>query len=167
MLIVQLLVCVAILNTFAGLYRPSGPRTALDEFPALATRTLIAWCASAALLAALHPTHALSLTTLLAGSATQLLIACCGRAVVHGYRRRTAGKRLTSALVVGTGRRAVGSPRCSPGIPSTACGPSASSPPWRGTAPAPRTVTRAVSASAPSARTIPPTPTPPPQDSPC
>lgn len=107
-LIAQLLVCVAILNAYAGLYRPSGPRTALDEFPALAARTLVAWCASAALLAALHPSHALSLTALLAGSATQLLLACCGRAGVHGYRRRTTRKRLTSALVVGmgpTGRR--------------------------------------------------------------
>ncbi|MEU0952479.1 sugar transferase [Streptomyces niveus] len=102
-LIAQLLVCVAILNAYAGLYRPSGPRTALDEFPALAARTLVAWCASAALLAALHPSHALSLTALLAGSATQLLLACCGRALVHGHRRRTARKRLTSALVVGTG----------------------------------------------------------------
>ncbi|MFF2190000.1 sugar transferase [Streptomyces sp. NPDC058155] len=102
-LIVQLLVCVAVLNAYAGLYRPSGPRTALDEFPALAARTLVAWCASAALLAALHPSHALSVTALLAGSATQLLLACCGRAVVHGYRRRTARKRLTSALIVGTG----------------------------------------------------------------
>ncbi|WP_405820638.1 sugar transferase [Streptomyces sp. NBC_00838] len=103
LLIAQLLICVAVLNAYAGLYRPSGPRTALDEFPALAARTFVAWCASAALLAALHPTHALSLAALLAGSATQLLLACCGRAVVHGYRRRTARKRLSSALVVGTG----------------------------------------------------------------
>lgn len=102
-LIAQLLICVAVLNAYAGLYRPSGPRTALDEFPALAARTFVAWCASAALLAALQPSHALSLTALLAGSATQLLLACWGRAVIHGHRRRTTRKRLTSALIVGTG----------------------------------------------------------------
>ncbi|MET4927368.1 sugar transferase [Streptomyces sp. PSRA5] len=102
-LIAQLVVCVTALNAYAGLYRPSGPRTALDELPALAARVLVAWCAAAALFAALLPTHALGLTALLAGSGTQLLAACCCRAVVHGHRRRTARDRLSSALIVGTG----------------------------------------------------------------
>ncbi|WP_405798311.1 sugar transferase [Streptomyces sp. NBC_01506] len=105
-LIAQLLVSFTVLNAYAGLYRPSGPRTprtALDELPALAARTLVVWCAAAALLAALLPAHALSLAALLGGGGTQLLVACCGRAVVHGHRRRTARGRPSSALVVGTG----------------------------------------------------------------
>ncbi|WP_405677634.1 sugar transferase [Streptomyces sp. NBC_01511] len=102
-LVAQLMLCVTVLNAYAGLYRPSGPRTALAELPALAARILVAWCATAALLAALLPAYALSLTALLAGSATQLLVAGCGRAVVHGHRRRTARHRPSSALVVGTG----------------------------------------------------------------
>lgn len=103
LLIAQLVVCVAVLNAYAGLYRPAGPRTALDELPALAARVLVAWCAAAALLAALLPAYALSLTALLAGSATQLTAACCARSLVHAHRRRTARNRLSSALVVGTG----------------------------------------------------------------
>lgn len=102
-LIAHLLLCVTALNAYAGLYRPSEPRTALDELPALAARTLVAWCAGAALLAALLPAHALSLTVLLCGGATQVTAACCGRAVVHGHRRRTARDRMSSTLVVGTG----------------------------------------------------------------
>ncbi|MFC8075853.1 sugar transferase [Streptomyces sp. NPDC057307] len=102
-LIAQLVVCVTVLNAYAGLYRPSGPRTALDELPALAARVLVAWCAAGAVLAALLPAHALDLTALLAGSGAQLLAVCCCRAVVHGHRRRTARNRLSSALVVGTG----------------------------------------------------------------
>lgn len=102
-LIAQLLLSVAVLNAYAGLYRPSGPRTALDEVPALAARTLVAWCAAAALLAALLPAHPLSLTALLGGSVTQLIVACGGRAVVHGHRRRTTRNRPSSALVVGSG----------------------------------------------------------------
>lgn len=105
-LIAQLMVCVAVLNAYAGLYRRSGPRTALDELPALAARVLVAWCVAAAMLAALFPGHALSLTALLVGSTTQLLGACCCRALVHGYRRHTARNRLSSALVVGTGPEA-------------------------------------------------------------
>ncbi|MFD3521989.1 sugar transferase [Streptomyces sp. NPDC058653] len=102
-LIAQLMACVAVLNAYAGLYRRSGPRNALDELPALAARVLVAWCAAATLLAALFPAHALSLTVLLAGSTTQLLGCCLCRALVHGYRRHTARNRLSSALVVGTG----------------------------------------------------------------
>ncbi|MFI6691716.1 sugar transferase [Streptomyces sp. NPDC050433] len=102
-LIAELVVSVTVLNAYAGLYRRSGPRTALDELPALAARILVAWCAAAALLAALLPAYSLSLTALLAGSGTQLLVACCCRAVVHGHRRHTAPRRLSSALVVGTG----------------------------------------------------------------
>ncbi|WP_329386562.1 sugar transferase [Streptomyces sp. NBC_01716] len=102
-LIVPLMACVAVLNTYAGLYRRSGPRTALDELPALGARILIAWCTAAALLAALFPGHTLSLTALMAGSTTQLVVACFGRALVHGYQRHTARSRLTSALVVGAG----------------------------------------------------------------
>lgn len=102
-LIAQLIVCVVVLNAYAGLYRPSGPWTVLDELPALAARILVAWCAAAALFAALVPGHALDLGALLAGSGTQLLAACCCRAAVHGHRRRSARSRLSSALIVGTG----------------------------------------------------------------
>lgn len=102
-LIAQLIVCVVVLNAYGGLYRRSGPWTVLDDLPALAARILVAWCAAAALFAALVPTHALGLGALLAGSGTQLLAACCCRAAVHGHRRRTARNRLSSALIVGTG----------------------------------------------------------------
>ncbi|MET9551320.1 sugar transferase [Streptomyces sp. NPDC006645] len=102
-LIAQLVVYVAVLNAYAGLYRPSGPWTALDELPALAARILVAWCAAAALFAALVPAHALGLGGLLAGGGTQLLAACGCRAAVHARRRRAARNRLSSALIVGTG----------------------------------------------------------------
>lgn len=102
-LIAQLIVCVTVLNAYAGLYRRTGPWTALDELPALAARILVAWCAAAALFAALVPAHALGLGALLAGSGTQLLAACCCRAAVHSHRRRTARNRISSALIVGAG----------------------------------------------------------------
>ncbi|WP_330175303.1 exopolysaccharide biosynthesis polyprenyl glycosylphosphotransferase [Streptomyces sp. NBC_01498] len=103
-LVAALVAGVTVLHTRAGLHRPAGHRTALDELPALAARTVVTWCAAAALLAALLPAHPLSLGALLAGSGAQLLVTACCRAAVHAHRRRTAPARLSSTLVVGTGQ---------------------------------------------------------------
>ncbi|MFJ2111486.1 MULTISPECIES: sugar transferase [unclassified Streptomyces] len=102
-LIVQLIVCVTALNALAGLYRPGVVVSGLDQLPALAARIAVAWCAAAAVLAALFPANALGLTALLGGGAVQLAVACCCRALIHSRRRATARTRLRSALVVGTG----------------------------------------------------------------
>ncbi|MFC9424609.1 sugar transferase [Streptomyces sp. NPDC056987] len=106
LLVVQLLVCVTVLNAVAGLYRPGTVLSGLDQLPALAARTAVAWCAAAAVLAALFPAHALSLTALACGGAVQLAVCCVGRSLLHTRRRSRARGRLRSALVVGTGTAA-------------------------------------------------------------
>ncbi|MFE3827865.1 sugar transferase [Streptomyces sp. NPDC059092] len=106
LLAVQLLACVAALNARAGLYRPGTVVSGLDQLPALAARIAVAWCAAAAVLAALLPAHALGLTALAGGGAVQLAVCGAGRALLHTYRRSLARDRLRSALVVGTGTAA-------------------------------------------------------------
>ncbi|MFE2937546.1 sugar transferase [Streptomyces sp. NPDC059255] len=106
LLVVQLLACVTALNAVAGLYRPGTVLSGLDQLPALAARTAVAWCAAAAVLAALFPAHALSLAALAGGGAVQLAVCCAGRSLLHTRRRSRARGRLRSALVVGTGTAA-------------------------------------------------------------
>ena len=102
-LAVQLVVCVTVLNAHAGLYRPAVAPSALDQLPALAARVAVAWCAAAAVIAALLPDHVMSLVTLLGGIGVQLAFACCARALVHARRRAAVRAAVRPTLVVGTG----------------------------------------------------------------
>ncbi|MTE21806.1 exopolysaccharide biosynthesis polyprenyl glycosylphosphotransferase [Streptomyces sp. TRM43335] len=91
------------LNARGGLYRTALTASALDELPALLGRTATAWCAAAAVLAALHPGGALGWTTLPVVVAAHTLLACAARGAVHLGRRLVGRRRPRSALVVGTG----------------------------------------------------------------
>ncbi|MFJ6184048.1 sugar transferase [Streptomyces sp. NPDC092295] len=102
-LLVQLVVWVTVLNATAGLYRPGVVLSGLDQLPALAARIAVAWCAAAAVLAALFPSLAVGVTDLLGGCALQLVVACGCRSLLHTRRRAVARNRLRSALVVGSG----------------------------------------------------------------
>ncbi|MEV7088488.1 sugar transferase [Streptomyces sp. NPDC093085] len=102
-LALPLFVCVTLLHAHAGLYRPGTVLSGLDQLPALAARTAVAWCAVAALLAAHFPAHTLSLAALAGGAAVQLAVSGAGRSLLHTRRRALARDRLRSALVVGTG----------------------------------------------------------------
>ncbi|MEU6320386.1 exopolysaccharide biosynthesis polyprenyl glycosylphosphotransferase [Streptomyces sp. NPDC047009] len=92
-----------LLNARAGLYRPGLRPRALSELPTLLGRVALAWCAAAAVFAAVRPAHALGSTALLAAVACQAVLACAGRAAVHGARARAGTRRPQSTLVVGTG----------------------------------------------------------------
>ncbi|RYJ31057.1 capsular polysaccharide biosynthesis protein [Streptomyces sp. L-9-10] len=102
-LVVQLIAWVTVLNACAGLYRPGVVLSGLDQLPALAARIAVAWCAAAAVLAALFPALAVGVPDLLGGCALQLVVACGCRSLLHTRRRAVARNRLRSALVVGSG----------------------------------------------------------------
>ncbi|MFE4371282.1 sugar transferase [Streptomyces sp. NPDC056835] len=102
-LVVQLIVWVTVLNASAGLYRSGVALSGLDQLPALAARIAVAWCAAAAVLAALLPSLAVGVPALLGGCVLQLAVACGGRSLLHTRRRAVARDRLRSALVVGSG----------------------------------------------------------------
>ncbi|PVE06381.1 transferase [Streptomyces scopuliridis RB72] len=102
-LVVQLIVWVTVLNASAGLYRPGVVLSGLDQLPALAARIAVAWCAAAAVLAALLPQLAVGIPALLGGCVLQLVVACGCRSLLHTRRRAVARNRLRSALVVGSG----------------------------------------------------------------
>ncbi|MGW0629531.1 exopolysaccharide biosynthesis polyprenyl glycosylphosphotransferase [Streptomyces sp. NPDC002758] len=93
----------ALLNAQAGLYRPGLRPQALRELPVLLGRAALAWCAAAAVLAAVLPAHALGWAALLAAVACHTMLACAGRAAVHGVRARVETRHPQSTLVVGTG----------------------------------------------------------------
>ncbi|MFI8961159.1 sugar transferase [Streptomyces sp. NPDC053493] len=102
----DLALCVAglvvLLDGRAGLYRPSGvPTGVLDELPALAARAGVAWCVTAAAVAAYAPALALGPLRLSAAYGTHVAAAVAARGLVHGRRRRTARAHPRSALVVG------------------------------------------------------------------
>ncbi|MFJ9028982.1 sugar transferase [Streptomyces sp. NPDC102274] len=105
-LVVQLIVWVTVLNASAGLYRPSVVLSGLDQLPALAVRIAVAWCAAAAVLAALFPALTVGIPALLGGCVLQLVGACGCRSLLHTRRRAVARNRLRSALVVGSGSAA-------------------------------------------------------------
>lgn len=96
-----LLLAVLWLNARAALYRPAAVPAVLDELPAVCARIAVGWCAVAALVAALSPTHALSARTLLTCCALQTAASCAGRGVVHWRRRRELLRSPAAALVVG------------------------------------------------------------------
>ncbi|QKW10890.1 exopolysaccharide biosynthesis polyprenyl glycosylphosphotransferase [Streptomyces sp. NA04227] len=82
--------------------RRTGPWPgALEELPAVAGRAAVAWCTAAALLAALAPARAMSLTTLAAACATHTAVAFAARAVLGRLRLRAALARPLAALVIG------------------------------------------------------------------
>ncbi|MEE1751110.1 exopolysaccharide biosynthesis polyprenyl glycosylphosphotransferase [Streptomyces sp. SP18CS02] len=100
-LLLQLTAGVAALNACAGLYRPGAIASVLDEFPVLAGRAAIAWCAAAALLAAQSPERVIGLSTLAAAYGTHLLLVCGCRGAVHHRRAGVARARPRAALIVG------------------------------------------------------------------
>ncbi|MFE9886342.1 sugar transferase [Streptomyces scopuliridis] len=102
-LVVQLIAWVTVLNASAGLYRPGVVLSGLDQLPALAGRIAVAWCAAAAVLAALLPALTVGIPALLGGCVLQLVVASGCRSLLHTRRRAVARDRLRSALVVGSG----------------------------------------------------------------
>ncbi|MFJ1750039.1 sugar transferase [Streptomyces sp. NPDC088116] len=102
-LAVGLVACVTVLNAIAGLYRPGVVLSGLDQLPVLAARIAVSWCVVAAVLAALFPARVLGFAVMLAGGATQLVVAGGCRSLIHTWRRAVVRNRLRSALVVGTG----------------------------------------------------------------
>ncbi|MFE3142087.1 sugar transferase [Streptomyces scopuliridis] len=102
-LVVQLIAWVTVLNASAGLYRPGVVLSGLDQLPALAARIAVAWCAAAAVLAALLPALTVGIPALLGGCVLQLVVASGCRSLLHTRRRAVARDRLRSALVVGSG----------------------------------------------------------------
>ncbi|MFF9869267.1 exopolysaccharide biosynthesis polyprenyl glycosylphosphotransferase [Streptomyces sp. NPDC013953] len=104
-LLMQLTLCVAVLNAHAGLHgapsRPGVLPSVLDELPALAARAAVAWCAAAALLAACAPRRALGLAALAAAYAAHLAFVTGCRAVAHHRRRRAVRARPRPVLVAG------------------------------------------------------------------
>ncbi|MFJ4921190.1 sugar transferase [Streptomyces sp. NPDC088725] len=105
-LVVQLVVSVTVLNAHAGLYRTGVAASVLSQLPALAARIAVAWCAAAAVLAALYPQHALGMGALALGAAVQLAVAGCCRRIVYVRRRMVTRNHPRPALVVGTGAAA-------------------------------------------------------------
>jgi exopolysaccharide biosynthesis polyprenyl glycosylphosphotransferase len=97
---------VLALNARKGLYQPGLQTYALDELPALAARTAVAWCVAAALLAAFGRPAELHWAALLAAVAAGSLLAATARALVHGLRHARARRSPRPALVVGSGELA-------------------------------------------------------------
>lgn len=93
---------VVLLDGRAGLYRP-GPVLggALDELPALASRAGVAWCVTAAAVAAYAPGLAIGPLRLCGAYGTHLVAVVAARGLVHARRRRAARAHPRSALVVG------------------------------------------------------------------
>ncbi|MCJ1679066.1 sugar transferase [Streptomyces sp. APSN-46.1] len=101
-----LAVSAAALHAQAGLYRPRLAPCALLELPALAGRAAVLWCGAAAVVAAVRPGQALGWNLLLTAVCLQVVLACAGRGLANGIRRRGAVRRPSSALVVGPGEGA-------------------------------------------------------------
>ncbi|MEV0369170.1 exopolysaccharide biosynthesis polyprenyl glycosylphosphotransferase [Streptomyces sp. NPDC050636] len=93
--------CLLVLNSHAGLYRPGLAPTALGDLPALLGRAVVCWCATAAALAAVHPGRSLDPAALLCAPAVHAVLACGGRAAVYRARRAAARRRPRSTLIVG------------------------------------------------------------------
>ncbi|MFG3346606.1 sugar transferase [Streptomyces sp. NPDC048018] len=93
---------VVLLDGRAGLYRPTGlPTGVLDEVPALAARAGVAWCVTAAAVAAVAPALAIGPLRLGVAYAAHVVAVTVLRGLVHGRRRRAARAHPRSALVVG------------------------------------------------------------------
>ncbi|MCX2184956.1 exopolysaccharide biosynthesis polyprenyl glycosylphosphotransferase [Streptomyces sp. SKN60] len=93
---------VVALDARAGLHRPAAlPAGVLDEVPALAARAGIAWCVTAAAVAAYAPALVIGPLRLCAAYAVQVTAVFVVRGLVLARRRRTARTHPRSALVVG------------------------------------------------------------------
>ncbi|MFJ3900749.1 sugar transferase [Streptomyces sp. NPDC090025] len=93
---------VLLLDGRAGLHRPAAlPGGVLEDVPALAARAGIAWCVTAAAVAAYAPAHALGPFRLCAAYATQLLAVSALRGLLASRRRRSVRAHPRSTLVVG------------------------------------------------------------------
>ncbi|MEU8544341.1 sugar transferase, partial [Streptomyces sp. NPDC048717] len=94
---------VFLLDGTAGLYRPPvGARGGvLDELPALAARAGVAWCGTAAVVAACAPGLVIGPLRLGAAYGTHVLVVTVARGLAHARRRRAARGRPRAALVVG------------------------------------------------------------------
>jgi len=94
------------LNLTGGLYRHRLTLSALDEFPALAGRAVVATAFAVTLSGCLHgwpdcgPATPLRLLTLLAAF---LLVSACGRAFTYHLLRQARRRRPSPALVLGAG----------------------------------------------------------------
>ncbi|MEU3464172.1 sugar transferase [Streptomyces sp. NPDC006733] len=103
LLLGPLLVCLALLHTYAGLYRTGLDPAALDELPGLLGCSALAWCASATILAAVRPAHSPGWPVLLTTIAATGLLACAARAVVYRFQRWSARRHPSSTLLIGAG----------------------------------------------------------------
>ncbi|MFJ9581906.1 sugar transferase [Streptomyces sp. NPDC101191] len=93
---------VVLLDGRAGLYRTTGvPAGVLDELPALAARAGVAWCVTAAAVAAVAPALVIGPLRLSLAYAAHVVAVTVLRGLVHGRRRRAARAHPRSALVVG------------------------------------------------------------------
>ncbi|MEV8628979.1 sugar transferase [Streptomyces sp. NPDC051079] len=93
---------VVLLDGRAGLYRPGAVLAgALDDLPALASRAGVAWCVTAAAVAAYAPGLAIGPLRLCGAYGTHVAAVVTVRGLVHARRRRTARAHPRSALVVG------------------------------------------------------------------
>ena len=97
------LLAVLALNRHAGLYRTRPTASALDELPALFLRAALAWAVTAALVGAVEPSHAMSLSGLLSLLGLHTALATAVRAAVYQARRVRARRRPRSTLIVGLG----------------------------------------------------------------
>ncbi|MEU6677439.1 sugar transferase [Streptomyces sp. NPDC046925] len=103
LLMVLLLVCVSVLNTRAGLYRPIAVPRALDELPSLAWQAVLGWCAAGLVAASLPALTPISLTTVCAAAALQSGLGGAGRGALYWWARRATLRQPRPALVVGPG----------------------------------------------------------------
>ncbi|MER8044884.1 sugar transferase [Streptomyces sp. NPDC094032] len=93
---------VVLLDGRAGLYRPGAVLAgALDDLPALASRAGVAWCVTAAAVAAYAPGLAIGPLRLCGAYGTHLAAVVTLRGLVHARRRRAVRAHPRSALVVG------------------------------------------------------------------
>lgn len=98
---------VLLLFRGAGLYRRSGQRYALDDVPAVAARTLVAWCFLAAAAASVPRLDPIPATAVAAGCLAHGLLAFAGRTLVHWRHRAALARRPCSTLLVGPQAMAV------------------------------------------------------------
>jgi exopolysaccharide biosynthesis polyprenyl glycosylphosphotransferase len=95
--------CLLLLHYQAGLYRPGLAPSALDDLPLLLSRIAACWCATATVLAAVHPGGALRLDALLCTVAAHIVLTCGARAAVYRVQRGAARRHPRATLIAGPG----------------------------------------------------------------